>query len=380
MIRILHVITDLGLGGAEAMLLKLIAHHDRGRFTHVVISLMDLGVIGPRLQTAGIEVYTLDCQRGLPSWRAIRKLRDLARQLRPDIIQGWMYHGNLAAWLVRQFASGRPPLIWGIRQSLDRLSNEKWLTRGVILANAGLSRQTDAVVYNAQRSREQHQAIGMSGKTSLVIANGFDTHLFSPSATARAAVREELAIPNNALLVGLIGRFHPMKDHHGFLLAAAEVVRNHGNNSNVRFLMAGDGVDWENPLLDKWVKQLKLAEHMYLLGRRDDITRLTAALDIAVSASARNEGFANVIGEAMSCGVPCVVTDVGDSAWIVGDTGLVVPPGNPPKLAEALEALLGLSADVRQRMGMASRARAVAEFSIKQTTDRFEALYVALTT
>ncbi|TAJ18413.1 MAG: glycosyltransferase [Rugosibacter sp.] len=377
MIRILHVITDLGLGGAEAMLHKLIAHHDRGKFIHVVISLMDLGVIGARLQTEDMEVYTLDCKRGLPTWQAIRKLRNLARQLRPDIIQGWMYHGNLAAWLVRQFASGRPPLIWGIRQSLDRLSNEKWLTRGVILANAGLSHQVDAVVYNAHRSLEQHQALGLSGKTSLVIANGFDTNLFSPSSMARATIRAELQIPDTVLLVGLIGRFHPMKDHHGFLQAAAELVR---HRDNVRFLMAGDGVDWGNPLLDKWVKQLKLAEHVYLLGCRDDITHLTAALDIAVSASARNEGFANVIGEAMSCSVPCVVTDVGDSAWIVGDTGVVVPPGNPPKLAEALEALLGLSADERQRMGMASRARAVAEFSIKQTTDRFEAQYMALAT
>lgn len=375
MIRILHVITDLGVGGAEAMLHKLIAHRDRQKFIHVVISLMDVGIIGTRLQAEGIEVFTLDCKRGLPTWQAIRKLRDLARQISPDIIQGWMYHGNLAAWLVRQFAPGRPPLIWGIRQSLDRLSNEKWLTRGVILANAGLSRQVDVVAYNAQRSREQHQAIGMSGKTSLVIANGFDTNLFSPSPMARATIRAELQIPDTVLLVGLIGRFHPMKDHHGFLQAAAELVR---HRDDVRFLMAGDGIDWKNPLLDKWIKQLKLAEHLYLMGRRDDISHLTAALDIAVSASARSEGFANVIGEAMSCGVPCVVTDVGDSAWIVGDTGLVVPPGNPKKLTEAFETLLGLSPDARRRMGMASRARAVAKFSIKQTTYDFEAQYIKI--
>lgn len=375
MIRILHVITDLGVGGAEAMLHKLIAHRDHQKFIHVVISLMNLGVIGTRLQAEGIEVFTLDCRHRLPTWRTIRKLRDLARQIRPDIIQGWMYHGNLAAWLVRQFAPGRPPLIWSIRQSLDRLSNEKWLTRGVILANAGLSRQVDVVAYNAQRSREQHQAIGMSGKTSLVIANGFDTNLFSPSPMARATIRAELRIPDTVLLVGLIGRFHPMKDHHGFLQAAAELVR---HRDDVRFLMAGDGIDWKNPLLDKWIKQLKLAENLYLLGRRDDISHLTAALDIAVSASARSEGFANVIGEAMSCGVPCVVTDVGDSAWIVGDTGLVVPPADPQKLAEALRTMVTIAPEKRQQMGILARERMLKEFSIQQIVTRFEALYVAL--
>jgi len=311
----------------------------------------------------------------LPTWRTIRKLRDLARQIRPDIIQGWMYHGNLAAWLVRQFAPGRPPLIWSIRQSLDRLSNEKWLTRGVILANAGLSRQVDVVAYNAQRSREQHQAIGMSGKTSLVIANGFDTNLFSPSPMARATIRAELRIPDTVLLVGLIGRFHPMKDHHGFLQAAAELVR---HRDDVRFLMAGDGIDWKNPLLDKWIKQLKLAENLYLLGRRDDISHLTAALDIAVSASARSEGFANVIGEAMSCGVPCVVTDVGDSASIVSNTGLVVPPADPQKLAEALRIMVTMAPEKRHQLSALARERMLKEFSIQQIVTRFEALYAAL--
>jgi len=375
MTRILHIITDLGVGGAEAMLLKLTTHHDRQQFTHAVISLMNMGAIGERLQADGIEVHVLGCQRGLPSWRDIRRLVDLTKQLRPDVIQGWMYHGNLAAWLARRFSPGRPPLIWGIRQSLDRLGDEKWLTRAVILVNALLSRRVDAVVYNAQRSRAQHAAIGLSGRSVQVIANGFDTHLFSPSAADRMAVRQTLQLADDALLVGLIGRFHPMKDHQGFLQAAADVVRQHGE---VHFLLAGEGMDWDNPALAGWIGQHELAAHVHLLGRRQDIPRLTAALDIAVSASARNEGFANVIGEAMSCAVPCVVTDVGDSAWIVGGTGKVVPPGNPQKLAEAICALVMMGPEKRQQLGTLSRERAVAEFSIQQAVTRFEALYATL--
>lgn len=375
MTHILHVITDLGVGGAEAMLLKLVKFHDRKQFTHAVISLMDIGAIGERLQAEGIDVYALGCQRGLPSWRAIRRLVELTKQLRPDVIQGWMYHGNLAAWLARRFSPGRLPLVWGIRQSLDKFGDEKWLTRAVILANALLSRRVDAVVYNAQRSRAQHAAIGISGRSVQVITNGFDTHLFSPSATDRMAVRQELQIAGDARLVGLVGRFHPMKDHHGFLQAAAEIVRKH---REVHFLLVGEGIDWNNPALARWIEQHGLAAHVHLLGHRQDIPRLMAALDIAVSASARNEGFANVIGEAMSCAVPCVVTDVGDSAWIVGDTGKVVPPGNPQKLAEALCKLVAMDLEKRQQLGALSRKRAIAEFSIEQAVTRFEALYSSL--
>lgn len=375
MTHILHVITDLGVGGAEAMLLKLVKFHDRKQFTHAVISLMDIGAIGERLQAEGIDVYALGCQRGLPSWRAIRRLVELTKQLRPDVIQGWMYHGNLAAWLARRFSPGRLPLVWGIRQSLDKFGDEKWLTRAVILANALLSRRVDAVVYNAQRSRAQHAAIGISGRSVQVITNGFDIHLFSPSATDRMAVRQELQIAGDARLVGLVGRFHPMKDHHGFLQAAAEIVRKH---REVHFLLVGEGIDWNNPALAGWIEQHGLTAHVHLLGHRQDIPRLMAALDIAVSASARNEGFANVIGEAMSCAVPCVVTDVGDSAWIVGDTGKVVPPGNPQKLAEALCKLVAMDLEKRQQLGALSRKRAIAEFSIEQAVTRFEALYSSL--
>ena len=372
MIRILHVITGLDVGGAEAMLQKLIEHSDRDRFEHIVISLMGLGVIGQRLKKQGVEVYALEGPRGYPTWRVIRGLMLLVRQTRPAIIQGWMYHGNLAAWLARRFAAGAPPLIWGIRQSLGQLSDEKWLTRLVIRASAPLSASVDVVVYNAQRSRVQHEAVGFSGRSSMVIPNGFDTTKFIPSPSARAEVRAELGVPEGWLLIGLIGRFHPMKDHRGFLEAAVEVARRH---DNVRFLMAGDGVSWPNLELSGWVSELGLIDRISLLGRRNDVPRLTAALDVAVSASARNEGFANVIGEAMSCGIPCVVTDVGDSALIVSDTGRVVAPGNPPRLATAICEIVELDSAQREQLGLSARARVVAEFSIEKVIARFALLY-----
>lgn len=375
MIRVLHVITGLNVGGAEAMLEKLIGHSDCARFEHVVVSLMDLGVIGERLRIKGVEVHALDGPRGYPTWRVVKGLKALIRQARPTIIQGWMYHGNLAAWVARGFASGAPPLIWGIRQSLGQLGDEKWLTRWVIRMSAMLSARADAVVYNARRSSIQHEAVGFSGQKSIVIPNGFDTEKYRPSPSARTEIRRELGLSGDALLIGLIGRFHPMKDHYGFLQAAGEVARRHGN---VHFLLAGDGVSWSNSELSGWASALGLRERIYLLGRRDDVPRLTAALDLAVSASTRNEGFANVIGEAMSCGVPCVVTDVGDSASIVSDTGVVVSPGSATRLAMAICELLELDSGRRERMGRSARARVVAEFSIEQVVARFEALYASI--
>ena len=166
-----------------------------------------------------------------------------------------------------------------------------------------------------------------------------------------------------------------MKDHRGFLDAVIEVVRRH---NKVRVLMAGEGVSWSNPELSGWIGARGLQDHVYLLGRRDDVPRITAALDVAVSASARNEGFANVIGEAMSCGVPCVVTDVGDSASIVSDTGRVVPPSNPSRLAVAICEFVELPSGEREQMGLSARARVVSEFSIEKVIGRFEALYLKI--
>ncbi len=375
MIRILHVITGLDVGGAEAMLQKLIEHSDRDRFEHIVISLMGLGVIGQRLKNQLVEVHALDGPRGYPTWRVIRGLMTLARQTRPTIVQGWMYHGNLAAWLVQRFAAGTPPMIWGIRQSLGQLSDEKWLTRLVIRVSALVSASADTVVYNARRSRDQHEAADFSGRSSMVIPNGFDTAKYIPSSSARAYLQSELCLPDDVFLIGLIGRFHPMKDHRGFLDAATEVVRRH---NKVRVLMAGEGVSWLNPELSGWISARGLQDHVYLLGRRDDVPRITAALDVAVSASARNEGFANVIGEAMSCGVPCVVTDVGDSASIVSDTGRVVSSGNSSQLAAAICEFVELTAGERERMGLSARARVISEFSIEEVISRFEALYLKI--
>ena len=369
--RILHIITDLSTGGAEMMLLKLLSAGHREWESHV-ISLGDEGTIGPRIAKLGIEVSSLGLRgAALNPFRALA-IKPITKKFGPSLIVGWMYHGNVAASLARLWTSQRPPVIWNVRQTLYDIRNERRRTAAIIRLSARMSRHPAAIVYNSRISAQQHQDFGYRAAKQIVIPNGFDLELFHPDAHARKEVREELGLPGDAVLVGLIARYHPMKDHAGFLQAAAYVAQ---QNSNVYFLLAGNGVTKEQPELLTMLSAERLDQRIFLMGERSDLPRITAALDIACSSSAWGEGFSNAIGEAMACGVPCVVTDIGDSGFIIGDTGLLVPPRNPQALADAISRLIVAGADRRQQLGAAARLKVEKEFSLASITCRFAELY-----
>ncbi len=369
--KIIYIITGLSTGGAEVMLYKLLSRIDQERFSPVVISLMDRGTWGDRIAALGIPVYTIGMQQGKPKLVNIWQLIHLVRQLKPDLIQGWMYHGNLAAQVARLFIFKQVSVLWNVRHSLSSLDLEKPETTIIIKLCAHSSHFPKKIIYNSQNSAHQHQRSGYRFEKTCVIPNGFETDEFTPSVKARLSVRSELNIPENALLIGLIGRYHPIKDHFSFLQAAALLLKNY---SNVQFVLAGNKVDWQNQILSELIHELGLVKQIHLLGERHDIPSLTAALDIA-SSSSSGEGFPNVIGEAMSCGVPCVVTDVGDSAWIVSDTGKVIPPRDPEALANAWKALIDIGRDGREALGKAARARVIECFSLDSVVAQYEALY-----
>ena len=369
--RVVFMITGLNTGGAEMMLLKLCSRLDRRRFAPSVISLSDKGIIGPRIEALGIPVYALGMRPSRPSLTGLLRLRKVIGALRPNLIQGWMYHGNLAASLV----AGRGAVIWGIRQSFYGLDKERVLTRWVIRLGALMSRYPRAIAYNSRTSASQHEAFGFDASRTRIIPNGFDTEVFCPDEDARLKMRQEFGLSDSAVLIGLIGRYHPMKDHRNFLNAAALLCR---ESSDVHFLLAGCEVNAANPALSTMIEELGLSNRVLLLGERKDTPQLNAALDIASSASAWGEGFANVVGEAMSCGVPCVVTNVGDSAWIVGDTGKVVPPCDPIVLASAWKSLMMLGRDGRQALGIRARQRVIEKFSLESVVKQYEDLYESL--
>lgn len=369
--KVVHVITGLNAGGAEMTLYKLLQHTDRSVIAPAVISLLDTGVLGAKIERLGIEVRELRMGRSmLPSPGVMIRLMRILEEMKPDIVQGWMYHGNLAALLAGRIEP-KPKIFWNIRGSHVYLRHEKPLTAIVIKLLAALSNRPDVIINNSSRSKELHERVLKYSGGQIVIPNGFDAGRYRPDPDARGAVREEWGIGENGIVVGAAGRYDPAKDYANFLRAASIVAR---GEPGVRFVMIGAGLDPANRRLAKLVAACGLHDRVSLLGYREDLHRLYCGLDIAVSSS-RGEGFPNVVGEAMSSGVPCVVTDVGDSAWIVGDTGRVVPPRDPAALADGIRGLIAAGETARKELGARARKRIEETFSLRSAVDRYEALY-----
>jgi glycosyltransferase involved in cell wall biosynthesis len=369
-IRILHLITDLDVGGAELVLARLVESADASRFAHTVVSLSDRGAVGARIAAAGIPVHELRMRKGASNVSALWRLFAVVRQLRPAVIQTWLYHADLAGAIVTLLGS-RVPLVWNIRcAELDPRDHPRSL--GVVLRIlAAWSARPAAVICNSTAGRTAHQRLGYRPRAWELIPNGFDTEVLRPSAAARSEIRAELGVASDTPLVGLLARVHPMKDHETFLSAAAAVA---AARPDVQFVIAGRGTEAAATLHER-ARVSGIAARVHFLGERDDAPRLLAALDVAVSSS-YGEAFPNAVGEAMACGTPCVVTDVGDTAALVGDTGIVVPPRDPAALARGIEHVLNLPATERQALGCAARRRVADNFSLARTTERYERLYL----
>jgi len=368
--RLVHIITGLGLGGAERDLFKLAAALSE-RYEMTVVSLMAMGPMGEHIADLGIAVHPLGMDRGRLMPAALPRLAALLHRLRPDLVHGWMYHGNLAAWAGVTLLRLGSPLLWSILQSPGNPGRESALTMAIVRFGAALSPEIPAIVYNARAAACLHRELDYRPRREVIIPNGFDTERFRPRPEAREALRRELGLAAATPLVGLIARHDPIKDHDTFLRAAREVAREW---PEARFVLAGTGVEVSNPRLSEPISALGLGQWVHLLGERRDVPELTAALDIACLSS-RGEGSPNVVGEAMASGVPCVVTDVGDAAAMVGDTGLVVPPGDPSALAGGILHLLRLGEEQRQLRGRAARARIVGEFALDAMVARYDHLY-----
>jgi glycosyltransferase involved in cell wall biosynthesis len=369
-----HLITGLGWGGAESMLSKLLSRIDRSRFQCSVISMVDGGGVAGLIESLDIPVQSLGLRRGEPNPLGLFRLVRQLRQRRPCILQSWLYHADLAGILAGRLCRV-PAIAWNIRCSNFERTHTSWLSRAVVGALSRLSRAPEVVVVNSEGGKAFHASMGYRPRRWHLIPNGFDVKQFRPDHDARASVRQELGFAPEARLVGLVARFHPMKDHHTFLQAAS-LLRD--EKIPIQFVLVGRNVDYRNDTLVRMVRVLGLTESVRLLGERSDIPRIMAALDLFSLSSAFGEGWPNVVGEAMASGVPCVVTDVGDAAQIVGDTGRVVPPRSAAALAAAWREVLSLGPDERAHLGRAARARIEACFSLSDVVTQYEDLYEEL--
>ena len=370
MLEVLHVITGLNQGGAETALLRLLEHEDRSCFSSQVFSLIGEGPIAERIRQLGVN--TLNCEsqrRPLPA--VLLDLVVHCRRTRPDIVQGWMYHGNLAATLAARASSVRRHG-WNVRCSPSPQLEKKWGTRSAVKLGAKLSPLADWIIYNSERGAGAHRERGFAPERALVIPNGFDCEALAPDARLRSALRSSAGIAEDHLVVGTLARWHPQKDYPSFIRGAAEVA---SRFPQARFIGIGPTVDWNNPDLRSQIDGLGLRDRFRLLGEVPDAGRHAAMFDVNVLASAFGEGFPNAIAEGMACGVPCVGTDVGDTGSIIASTGRVVPPSDSRALAAAICELLDLSAEERVRLGAAARARIVNDFSMQRNVAAYAQLF-----
>jgi len=369
--KILHIISGLGTGGAERSLNNLLDGGLAQWADNRVVSLTDEGTFGAFIASHGIHVSTLRLKSPENLIHSPWRLRVIVREFSPDIIQGWMYHGNIAAWLTRKFFSPKSRLFWNIRHSLDDLSNEKQLLQWVIRINTKLSASADGIIYNSHRSFTQHSEMGLIGKSHCIIPNGFDTTLWKRSDQIRSAVRGGLEIPDDAVVFGHVARFHPMKNHEMFMSLAVELAETH---DEIHFIMAGKGVTEEKFAAWSGAPE-EVRNRIHVLGEHTNIPMLMSAFDVLCVTSSYGEAFPNVLGEAMSSSIPCVTTDVGDSAMIIGDTGRVIPPGSKSGLGEAMDYFIQMDSEERISLGERARKRISDKFSLGNTVGSYLELY-----
>lgn len=356
MSTVLHVISGLGVGGAETVLAQLAVRLQQRGHPQYVASLSARGELTDVLESRGVPVTDLTAGSTLKVISAVMRLRREIRRIAPDVVQGWMYHGNLAAALAHLsvLQSSRRRLYWNLRASnMD-------ITRygRVIKWNVRLSGVPDIVIANSNAGLQFHFAQGLKARRTEVVPNGIDTEKFRPDPVARATLRAAYNIGQNDLVIIHVARVDPMKDHSTFLAAMKALPQ-------LRAILVGAGTE-----------HLQLPPNVIAVGRLSDVERLYPAADIVASSSAFGEGFSNAIAEGMSAGLVPVATNVGDADLILDRVGHIVPPSDAGAFAAALSTIAELSPDARRNLGLQARSHIVRNFALQLAVEKYEQLYL----
>jgi glycosyltransferase involved in cell wall biosynthesis len=375
MTRVLHVITDLRIGGAEQSLFRLLQQSTGDGIEHRVISLLDGHPIGDWIRELGVDVTSLGLRSVVGGPSVLMRIRRIAAEWQPDVLQGWMYHGCVASTLATWALSDRLSLAWNIRHSLIDIKHEKWLTQRVIRTAARLSSRADSIVWNSEVSRVQHEVIGFHGQRHAVIANGVDSEHMRPRPADRVAMRAAWGVRDDAMIVGSVARFHPMKGHQ-LLIEAVETLAKGG--LDVHLALCGRGCEPGGPAEELARLAPSLADRVHFLGESVDPAPIYSGFDVFVAPSRWGESFPNTLVEAMSCGLPCVATDLGATTEIMGDAGFVVPPGDAAVLAPAIERAIKLPQAERRSLGAHGRLRVSSRYCQRKTTTDYESLWRTL--
>ena len=368
---VMHVITGLDVGGAERMLSNIAL---QTRYPSVVVSLKTEGRIGERLKAQDIPVHALHLSRNLSVVAGVPTLRKLVDQYQPAVIQSWLYAADLIAGFVAQRTG--IPIVWNVRQSETRWGRGQHHIALNQRINAKLStRWPSKIIFCGDVAYNRHLMIGYDPARGIVIPNGIDTEMFRPNPTARTHFRQKWNIDEGCHLIGMVGRYDPLKNHRRFLQVLARLKTDF--DKPVHAVLIGRGVALANGDLRNHIADLGLQDHCTLLGEHDDISGAMNAFDLYLLTS-DSEGWPNVLGEAMACGRCCVATDVGDVCQLMGDTGHAVRPADDVSaLVNACRRVLSLGQSQREQRGQAARDRIVDRFSLKESVRRYDEIYAA---
>ena len=371
MIKIAHISTGLETGGAEVQLFRLLDAFDKHKFELMVIGLDRDTYLGDRIRELGIPVHALNIKKK-PT--AIAQAYKRLNAFNPDVIHGTMYEGGVVGSILRRFLANNPPVIWTVHEGLENYRQESYRKQLQLRLWGLMSKMPEAMMYVSYLNRDQHLNWGFNNDKALVIPNGVDTQRFYSNRNARKTLRKRLGIPQNSFVIGITARFHPVKNHIGFINAAALLSKVH---PETHFIMVGTDIDTDNKVLTTLIAKHSLQQRMHLLGNREDIPDIVNTYDIAALTSF-GEAFPLTLGEAMASAVPCVATNVGDNEYIIKNTGRVVPVNDDAAMAAAWQELLEMDKKELKQLGQAALERVMDKFTLAQQVQQHEALYETL--
>ena len=363
-IRLTFLTRSLDFGGAQRQLATLARSLDKRQFDVSILTFYSGQPLEHELENSGVTLVSLD-KRG--RWELLTFFNRLVREVRalqPDILHSYLDIPNVLALLVKRFVPTR--IVWGVRASSIELQHYDWLFKLAFKLERAMSGYPDLIILNSHAALKYHLSIGFPAQKLKLIPNGIDTETFKPDPEARTTVRREWGVPESAPLIGTVGRLDPVKGIPFFLKAVTLVGK---QRAEARFVCIGDGPITYAERLKSISTELGINDKVIWAGARSNMTAAYNALDLLVSSSL-GESFPNAVAEAMSCGVPCVVTAAGDSASLVGDCGQVVPVGDPEALVASILSSLDSN---RMERGRQSRVRIVENFGLEKLASNTEA-------
>lgn len=364
--KVLHVINEMGLGGTETALYRLLCTMQSLDYAFFVIVLSEPGYYSSKIKELGIPIYHLDIKKA-HTIKTTYRLITLIRKIKPDVVQTWLYHSDLFGGLIAK-CCGVKKILWGIRCEGVGLKRK---TRAIKSFCALLSWVIpNLILTNSQIALNKHHRVGYRHKKMRVVYNGFDIQAFYPNKSSPKMIGD-IHLPSNALVIGTLARFHKDKDYATLLRAIEPLCLAH---PHVYFVLCGQGCCEDNGELRTMRKALTYPERVLLLNGVSDTNTYLNTLDIFVLSS-QTEGFPNSLGEAMLCGLPCIATDVGEVKEMLGETGLLVPPQDPEKLTSACLSLINQSEQVRTQLGALARLRIEERYSTENNTKRMMGIY-----